>query len=456
MEETYSRKTKRNLIIFAALVMVAVLSFFLLSRSNKKPMPEKVSAEATHEEGHDEHSQEGAIEVSEETAELIGIKTEAVARGEIEDTISTTGKVFATPNGQAIIGAKVSGRAVRVLVEPGDHVKAGQGVAIIDSPQIAELRGQLLEARSRLRLAEQNRTRVKRDENRAAVIQAKNRLDLAEATLNRKRKLAELGAAPGREVLEAETEYKNAQAEYNYQSSIQVTKEQQQTESEVEQARATVARLTQSLASLGASDNGSGGTISISSPIAGTVIDRHISAGETVTEDKELLTVMNLSTVIVEAQLPESQANRVRVGQRLVAQVPAVSNGTFEGKIYSVGDTVNREKRTVGVRARIDNRGLALKHEMAVDVKISSGGRNDALVIPVSALVDDEGLKVVYVKEGDKYEKRAVTLGAVTYQLAEILSGIEEGEEVVIAGAYQLRNMKKSGGEEEGGHHDDH
>jgi hypothetical protein len=76
-------------------------------------------------------------------------------------------------------------------------------------------------------------------------------------------------------------------------------------------------------------------------------------------------------------------------------------------------------------------------------------------MIPASALVDDEGLKIVYVKEGERYERRAVTLGSVTYQWAEVLSGIEEGEEVVTAGAYQLRNMKK-GGDEEGGHHDDH
>jgi cobalt-zinc-cadmium efflux system membrane fusion protein len=62
---------------------------------------------------------------------------------------------------------------------------------------------------------------------------------------------------------------------------------------------------------------------------------------------------------------------------------------------------------------------------------------------------------VVYVKEGDRYERRPVTVGTINYQLAEILNGVEEGDEVVVAGAYQLRNMAKGGGEE-GGHHDDH
>jgi multidrug efflux pump subunit AcrA (membrane-fusion protein) len=93
-------------------------------------------------------------------------------------------------------------------------------------------------------------------------------------------------------------------------------------------------------------------------------------------------------------------------------------------------------------------------HEMAVEVRIVTGGSKEALLIPMSALVDDEGIKVVYVKEGDRYERRQVMVGTINYQFAEILSGVEAGEEVVTAGAYQLRNMQKGGGEE-GGHHDD-
>ena len=73
----------------------------------------------------------------------------------------------------------------------------------------------------------------------------------------------------------------------------------------------------------------------------------------------------------------------------------------------------------------------------------------------LSRLTKDEGIKVVYVKEGERYERRPVKVGTINYRVAEILSGIEEGEEVVTAGAYQLKNMQKGGGEE-GGHHDDH
>src|SRR4029079_14509612 len=113
------------------------------------------------------------------------------------------------------------------------------------------------------------------------------------------------------------TAYEIAKAEYDYQSSIQVTREQEQSVSELEQERATVERLTQSLTALGATASGQGGTISVASPISGTVIDRHISMGETITEAKELMTVMNLANVIVEARIPESQAAKVRTQQRI-------------------------------------------------------------------------------------------------------------------------------------------
>jgi cobalt-zinc-cadmium efflux system membrane fusion protein len=195
--------------------------------------------------------------------------------------------------------------------------------------------------------------------------------------------------------------------------------------------------------------------VSLTSPISGAVVDSHVSVGQAVTMGTELMTVMNLASVIIEAQLPESQAVRVQRGQKMVARLPGLPEQLFEGQVETVGNAVNTEKRTVPVRGRISNAGALLKHDMAVEVRLVTGVRKEGLIVPVSALVEDEGIKVIYVKEGDRYERRPVTVGTINYKMAEILSGIEEGEDVVVAGAYQLRNMAKGGGEE-GGHHDDH
>lgn len=446
------------LVAGVALVLVALVAFFLWPRQDKRTGVVKTppAVEAKHEgDEHDEHSQEGAVEVSDETAALIGLKTEKVAMGEIEDAIAAVGKALVSPNGQAIVGAKVDGRALKVLVEPGQSVKAGQVVIVVDSPEIAELRGQLMETQSKLRLAEQNLARTAKSESRSSVIQAKNKLDFAQNTLERKRRLAALGAAAGREVAEAEVEFKNAKAEYEYLSNIQIVREQQQAATEVEQYHAVVARLGQSLSALGASQSGQGGTMNLTSPIGGTVVDRHVSVGQAVSRGTELMTVMNLSSVVIEAQLPESQVAHVMAGQRLVARLPGLPDRPFEGRVESVGNAVDPAKRTVPVRARITNAGAILKHEMAVEVRISTGARKDGLLVPASALVEDEGIKVVYVREGNRYERRPVTVGSINYQQVEILSGLEAGDEVVTTGAYQLKNMQK-GGSEEGGDHDDH
>jgi cobalt-zinc-cadmium efflux system membrane fusion protein len=454
----FSQSPGRVLLMAAvALAAVVLVAYLLWPRQDKRiaSVETPPTLEAERAEEHDEHSQEGAVEVSDETAELIGLKTEKVANGEIEDTIAAVGKALVAPNGQAIVGAKVDGRATRVLAEPGQSVKAGQVVIVVDSTEVAELRGQLIETKSKLRLAEQNLARTTKSESRAGVIQAKNKLDFAEKNLNRKRRLAELGAAAGREVAEAEVEYKNAKAEHDYLANIQITREQQQAASEVEQSRAVVARLSQSLSALGASESGEGGTINLTSPIGGTIVDRHVSVGQALSRGTELMTVMNLSSVVIEAQLPESHATHVLAGQRLVARLPGLPDRTFEGRVESVGDAVDPAKRTVPVRARIINAGAILKHEMAVEVLIATGERKDGLLIAASALVEDEGIKVVYVKEGTRYERRPVTVGRINYQQVEILSGIEAGEEVVVAGAYQLKNMQKGGGEG-GDHHDDH
>lgn len=444
----------------AALALVLVTAFLLWPKKPERAaaaeVPPTVAGHEEEGEGHgDEHSQEGAIELDDETAELLGVETEKAARSEIEETVATTGRVLVAPNAQAIVGAKVAGRVVSVTAEPGKEVGAGRTLVVVDSPEIAELRGELTEARARLSIAEAAVARVGKAENRSAAIQAKNRMDLAEANVNRKRRLAELGAVAAREFQEAEAEYKNAKAEYEYQSNIQVAREQSEAEGEAAAVRATVARISEQLAALGASPGGKGGQIAIASPVAGTVIDVHASVGEAVTPEKELLTVMNLSNVVVEAQLPESQAARVGRGRRLVARVPGQPDGVFEGTVESVGRMVDPAKRTVPVRARVTNTRALLRHEMGVEVQIAAGSSKEAVTVPTTALVDEEGLKVVYVKEGERYERRVVTAGAISYSRAEILSGIEAGEEVVVKSAYQLANARKGGGGE-GGHDDDH
>jgi len=142
-------------LVLAALTLAALVPTTIwLWPSRSKPATLAVEKSPTlegkraGEEGGEEHNQEGAVEVDEETAKLVGIKTEEVAEGQIEEDIAVPAKVLAASNSQAVIGAKVDGRAVRVLAEPGQAVGAGQVLVVVDSPHVADLRGQLTEARA--------------------------------------------------------------------------------------------------------------------------------------------------------------------------------------------------------------------------------------------------------------------------------------------------------------------
>lgn len=451
---------RTGLIAAVVVVLVLVVAFVMWPRAatkvavtEKPPTLEGTGAEG--DEHGDEHSQEGVIELEDETAELMGIETSVAEVTDIVETVSTTGRVLVAPNAQAIVGAKVSGRVVSLSAVPGQEVRSGQTLAVVDSPEVAELRGQLAEARARLSIAEAAVARVGKAESRASAIQAKNRMDLAEKNLNRKRRLVEIGAVTMRDLEEAETEFKNAKAEYDFQSTIQVAREQLEAKGEALAIRASVTRIAEQLTALGAAPSGKGGQLAITSPIGGTIIDVHATIGEAVTPDKELIVVMNLTNVIIEAQLPESQASRVAAGRMLFARVPGQPDGNVEGRVASVGRMVDPAKRTVPVRATVTETRAVLRHEMGVEIQIASGSSKRAITVPTTALVDEEGVRVVYVKEGERYERRVVTVGAISYDRAEILSGVEADELVVSKGAYQLANARKGGGEE-GGHHDDH
>src|SRR5260370_35846615 len=105
------------------------------------------------------------------------------------------------------------------------------------------MRGNLRAAETKLSLAQRNLTRVQRAENRVGVLSAKAKLDEAEATLRRTRRLIELGVGAGKDLVAAEAAYKTAKAEYDFQSNISLNREVQEAQAEAEMARTEVYHL---------------------------------------------------------------------------------------------------------------------------------------------------------------------------------------------------------------------
>src|SRR6185312_4313358 len=197
------RPSRRNVAIISAVALVALFSIVALAmwlRSGSAGTEVNVkngAAAAKKDEGQTGNSE---VKLSPEARAAAGIEIEGVTQRPAVAMLRVTGTVETNPQQTQLATTLVSGRVERVNVVLGDRVRAGSVLAVISSPEVAEMHGKLLEAETRLRLAERTLERVQRAENRVAVIQAKAKLDEAEATLRRTRRLIELGAGAGKDL----------------------------------------------------------------------------------------------------------------------------------------------------------------------------------------------------------------------------------------------------------------
>jgi cobalt-zinc-cadmium efflux system membrane fusion protein len=422
---------------------------------------EKAGAEVKTE-AKKEH-REGEVELSEEALKAAKIETVEVTEQPVTESLRVTGSVETNQQQTQQATPLVSGRVERVNAALGDLVRKGAALAVIASPQIAEMHGKLHEAETALAIAERNYERVQKTENRVAVLQAKARLDEAEAGLRRTQKLIELGAGAGKDLVAAETAYKTARAEYEFQSNIALNKELAEARAAVDTARVDVKHMRDQLAALGApvavgekdDDHGHDTSlIALRSPIAGTVTERLVNAGAGIEAGKPLFTVANISNLWVIANVPEAQVKTLRTGAR--AQVRAADGEEIAGRVTYLDPLLNEETRTARVRVEIANPGGRLKVGTFVEVGFSSGaaGGEMALAVPDEAVQRIGDRTVVFVpKEGEAghFEVRDVEVGGVTAGRRRITNGLKVGERIVTRGSFALKTqlMKGELGEDE-------
>ncbi|HEX8353706.1 MAG TPA: efflux RND transporter periplasmic adaptor subunit, partial [Pyrinomonadaceae bacterium] len=368
------RPRNRSVAVVATVAIVAVfaLAALLLWRSGRTPASTevKVSAEsgkAAGGEGHGEGGEHGEGEevmLTPEAREAAGLEIEGVTERPAVALLRVTGTVETNQQQSQQATPLVGGRVERVNAALGDFVRAGQVLAVISSPQIAQLHGKLHEAETTLALAERNLQRVNRAENRVAVLSAKAKLDEADATLRRTRRLIELGAGAGKDLIAAETAYKTAKAEYDFQSNISLNKEVQEARAAVETARVDVAHIRDEMRSLGVNiaegerdDDHSRNTslVTLLAPVSGSVTERLVNAGAGVEAGTALFTIANTSTVWVIANVPEAQMGLLRPGTPAEVRSAALGGDAFAGRVNYIDPRLDEETRTGKVRVELPN-----------------------------------------------------------------------------------------------------
>lgn len=414
----------------------------------------------------------GSVQVDAETAQRLGFKVEPVTRQRLAFGIKTTGQIETLPNRQVEVTTPVGGTVLRLLVKPGDAVSAGQAVAIMTSPDLAQLRSTASDrkveataavqtAEADLKLAQENldRQRTIADQE---VRQAKSAFDFAQESYSKDQQLAQSGALPRRTALESGTKLAAAQASLSKaQSRLPVSEAEAQlkrAQSALESAQTRVGLSGQSyetrLRQLGASAN-EDGTLTIFAPISGTVADREATPGESGQDaGKKILTIINGSSVQASGNIYEKDLNQVRVGQPVRVKVNGLADRTFNGRISVIGSTVQGETRVVPVKVELDNADGALKPGMFTEIEVLTDRTPvSVLAVPKSAIVEtNDKKKIVFVQNGNAFQATDVTLGRESGDFVEVTNGLFDNDKVVTQRAPQLytqslRGDTKAGGE---------
>jgi len=180
-------------------------------------------------------------------------------------------------------------------------------------------------------------------------------------------------------------------------------------------------------------------TFTFASPVSGVVTEKKALQGMRFMPGEELYQVADLSSVWVVADVFEQDIGLVQPGATATVRINAYPDKTFEGKVSYVYPTLNADTRTVPVRVELANPGLLLKPSMFAQMELPVAGKGSVVTVPTSAVIDSGTRQIVLVQKGEgRFEPREVKLGARSDTAIEVVEGVKDGEQVVVAANFLI------------------
>jgi membrane fusion protein, heavy metal efflux system len=310
-------------------------------------------------------------------------------------TLRLTGAVAYNAFNTTPVITQVGGPVSRILVVPGQHVKTGQPMLDVSSPDYSQLLDAYLKAADSYRLADKNYARAQDLYQHQAIAQR----DLEQAESDRNQAQADLNAADqGMKILGIK--------------------------SPADLAKAPSSAL-----------------IPVLAPIGGEVVERLVSPGQVVQAGQtQAFTISDLSTVWVLANVYQADLAAVRTGDDVVVQTDAYPDN-FHGRISYVSPALDPNTRTLQARIVVDNPGEKLKRDMYCTVTVTAGSIANAIAVPDSSILrDDNNQPFVYLATGaNQFGRRDVEIGQSLNGQTQILRGLSPGEKIVGDGSLFLQ-----------------
>lgn len=358
----------------------------------------------------------------------------------------------------SVIFPKTSGYLQAVTVRPGDDVRAGQVLALIDhaqlDAQVAQAQATLVAAQNAVQTAEAQRaaTRAQRvnaqaalTSAHAAVVKAQAQLADMQATYNRTADLAKQGAVSQQSLDDSRAAVVSAEAELNAsraqvgQAEAQVDAARQQEVAAASQIKTSEAQAATQAAAL---DNARVQLqyATIVAPFAGVVVSRQLDPGAYVTPgtSTSIMTIADLDHLDVILNVGEPDLPMIHKGDPVQITVDAYPGRVFSGVVSRMAGGVDPATRTVQVEVDIPNPGHLLRPGMYATVLLTAGTR-ESLVVPLTAVQTLGGQHYVWLVDDGRVSQQNVTVGQTTGEVVEITGGLDVSQTIVIRGTDLVR-----------------
>ncbi len=347
-------------------------------------------------EESNQHTPGELVRINDLQRKKLDIKFGTAGSGRLLTTIELPGEIMMDADHLAHIMPLLPGVVQEVRKKLGETVRRGDVMAVIASRELADAKAAYLAASERVALAQATFTREEQ--------LWRKRISAKQEYLDAKKSLSE-----------AKIEHRSAEQKLRFLGFSDAFIEDLQKHPD----RSLIRYV-------------------ITAPIDGTVVQKHITLGEKVSDDTEIFTIVDLSHVWVDLSVPQKDLVSIKKGQKTLISL-GFGTPDAEGKISYVSPMANRKTRTALARVVLPNPDRRWRPGLFVKARISVGEVRLPLVVPKEALQRLENENVVFVEAKGGYEPRHVSVGRSDGSNVEILSGLFAGERYVAKGGFELK-----------------
>ena len=372
----------------------------------------------------------------------VTVQVSPVAKQTIQHTITTQAILF--PRQQSAIVPKITAPVLKFLVKRGSPVHAGKLLAVLENRDLSaaaqDTKGSYEQAQASYETTTAASLPEEIQKAEADTQQAQQALNAQEKVFESRQLLFDQGALPRKELDQSRVDVTQARNQYaitkKHLDSLLAIGKAQELKAAAGQLQSAKGKYMGAEAQLSYSE--------IRSPITGVITDRPLYPGEMAAAGTPLLTVMDISSVIAKAHIPQSEAAPLKPGDTGTMTVPGFDK-PVEGKVTVVSPALDPNSTTVEIWFEARNPKHDLKPGTSVQLALTAQTVNGALVIPLnSVLTAPDGATTVMLAGSDgRAHQKAVKLGIRNGEDVQVLDGLSANDKVISNGAYGLPDKTK-------------